>query len=100
MFLKNYRAEDLKKDLPSGIIVALVSIPIAMGYAQIAGLPPVYGLYGSLLPILVFGLITSSPRFVFGVDAAPAALVGFNFSVSSIFLLISLIFLSASILSQ
>lgn len=76
MFLKNYRAEDLKKDLPSGIIVALVSIPIAMGYAQIAGLPPVYGLYGSLLPILVFGLITSSPRFVFGVDAAPAALVG------------------------
>ena len=31
---------------------------------------------GSLLPILAYGLITSSPRFVFGVDAAPAALVG------------------------
>ncbi len=43
MFLKNYRAEDLKKDLPSGIIVALVSIPIAMGYAQIAGLPRCMG---------------------------------------------------------
>ena len=41
-----------------------------------AGLPVVYGLYGSLFPVIVFGLISSSPQFVFGVDAAPAALVG------------------------
>ncbi|MBO5497447.1 MAG: SulP family inorganic anion transporter [Oscillospiraceae bacterium] len=64
------------RDVPVGVIIALISIPISMGYAQIAGLPPVYGLYGSVLPILLFGLLTSSPRFVFGVDAAPAALVG------------------------
>ncbi len=76
MFLKNYPVSNLKKDIPAGIIVALVSIPISMGYAQVAGLPPVYGLYGSVLPILLYGLITSSPRFVFGVDAAPAALCG------------------------
>ncbi|MCH5250565.1 MAG: STAS domain-containing protein [Lachnospiraceae bacterium] len=66
----------MKKDILSGIIVALVSIPISMGYAQVAGLPVVYGLYGSVLPILVYALITSSPQFVFGVDATPAALVG------------------------
>ena len=65
-----------KEDVLSGIIVALVSIPISMGYAQIAGLPPVYGLYGSLFPILLFGLITSSPQFVIGVDAMPAVMVG------------------------
>lgn len=64
------------KDLAGGIIVALVSIPISMGYAQIAGLPMQYGLYGSVIPILLFGLLTSSHDFVFGVDAAPAALVG------------------------
>ena len=63
-------------DLLSGVIVALVSIPISMGYAQIAGLPAVYGLYGSLLPILLFGLVTSSPQFVVGVDAMPAVMVG------------------------
>ena len=62
-------------DIFIGIIIALVSIPISMGYASVAGLPVVYGLYGSLVPIILFGLITSSPRFVFGVDAAPAALV-------------------------
>lgn len=64
-----------KSDVLSGIIVGLVSIPISMGYAQIAGLPPVYGLYGSLLPILFFGLLTSSPQFVVGVDAMPAVMV-------------------------
>ena len=53
-----------------------VSIPISMGYAQIAGLPAVYGLYGSVLPILFFAVFSTSPQFIFGVDAAPAALVG------------------------
>ena len=64
------------RDLLAGVIVALVSIPISMGYAQLAGLPMIFGLYGSLFPILVFGLFTSSRNYVFGVDAAPAALVG------------------------
>ena len=59
-----------------GVVVALISIPISMGYAQIAGLPAIYGLYGSLLPILVYGLITTSPQFIVGVDAMPAAMVG------------------------
>lgn len=53
-----------------------VSIPISMGYAQIAGLPAVYGLYGSVFPILLFALFSTSPQFIFGVDAAPAALIG------------------------
>ncbi|MCR5203289.1 MAG: SulP family inorganic anion transporter [Lachnospiraceae bacterium] len=73
---KRFRFKDLGKDLMAGLIVALVSIPISMGYAMVAGLPPVYGLYGSLLPVLFYGLLTTSPRFVFSVDAAPAALVG------------------------
>jgi len=73
---KNYKREFLTKDIISGIIVALISIPISMGYAQVAGLPVVYGLYGSLFPVMLFGLLSSSPQFVFGVDAAPAALVG------------------------
>ncbi|MBR1852177.1 MAG: SulP family inorganic anion transporter [Lachnospiraceae bacterium] len=64
------------KDIFAGIVVALVSIPISMGYAQIAGLPAVYGLYGSVLPILLYGLLTTSPQFVVGVDAMPAAMVG------------------------
>ncbi|MBR1797836.1 MAG: SulP family inorganic anion transporter [Clostridiales bacterium] len=73
---EGYKAKYILKDVLSGIIVALVSIPISMGYAQISGLPMIYGLYGSLIPILVYGLLTTSKDFVFGVDAAPAALTG------------------------
>lgn len=60
----------------AGLIIMAVSIPISMGYAQIAGLPAVYGLYGSVFPILIFALFSTSPQFIFGVDAAPAALIG------------------------
>ena len=49
--LKNYKLSYLPKDIAAGIIVALVSIPISMGYSLVAGLPVVYGLYGSLLPL-------------------------------------------------
>lgn len=74
---KRYRNPmDFVRDILSGIIVALVSIPISMGYATIAGLPPVYGLYGSLFPILIFAFLTTSPQFVVGVDAMPAVMVG------------------------
>lgn len=74
--LKHYKKEYLAKDLFSGVVIAAVSIPISMGYAQIAGLPAAYGLYGSLLPILFFAMFSTSRQFIFGVDAAPAAIVG------------------------
>lgn len=74
--LQGYRKEYLPKDIFSGIIIAAVSIPISMGYAQISGIPAVYGLYGSVLPILLFALFSTSRQFIFGVDAAPAAIVG------------------------
>ena len=74
--LWGYRKEYLPKDIFSGIIIAAVSIPISMGYAQISGIPAVYGLYGSVFPILLFALFSTSRQFIFGVDAAPAAIVG------------------------
>ena len=74
--MKGFKNIHWFKDTIAGIVVALVSIPISMGYAQIAGLPVIYGLYGSLFPILIFAFITSSPQFVVGVDAMPAVMVG------------------------
>ena len=74
--IRNYDKKNLGKDLTAGLIIMAVSIPISMGYAQIAGLPAVYGLYGSVFPILLFVLFSTSPQFIFGVDAAPAALIG------------------------
>lgn len=67
--IRHYDKKNLIKDIIAGIIIMAVSIPISMGYAQIAGLPAVYGLYGFVFPILVFAIFSTSPQFVFGVDA-------------------------------
>ena len=75
-YIKEAKINNPFKDIIAGVVVALVSIPISMGYAQIAGLPVVYGLYGSILPIIIFALLSTSPQFVVGVDAMPAAMVG------------------------
>ena len=74
--LRHYDKKNIGKDILTGLIIMAVSIPISMGYALIAGLPAVYGLYGSVFPILAFALLSTSPQFIFGVDAAPAALIG------------------------
>lgn len=74
--IRNYKLEYLRKDVFAGLIIAAMSIPISMGYAEVSGLPAVYGLYGSILPILFFAMFSTSRQFIFGVDAAPAAIAG------------------------
>jgi sulfate permease, SulP family len=56
----------LKADLSAGIAVALVLVPQSMAYAQLAGLPPVYGLYASLLPVVIAALWGSSNQLATG----------------------------------
>ena len=62
--LKNYKKEYLGKDIAAGIMIAAVSIPISMGYAEVSGLPAVFGLYGSVLPILFFALFSGEARIL------------------------------------
>ena len=50
----------LRADLVAGITVALILVPQSMAYAQLAGLPVVYGLYASLLPVIVASMWGSS----------------------------------------
>ncbi len=60
----------------AGLIVAALTIPVAMGYAGVAGLPPIYGLYASILPVLGYILFSSSPQLIFGMDASASAITG------------------------
>lgn len=59
-WLSTYRREHLSGDLIAGVIVALMLIPQGMAYAMIAGLPPVVGLYASVLPALAYVCFGSS----------------------------------------
>ncbi len=66
-----FRLSILKADLIAGITVALVLIPQAMAYAQLAGLPPYYGLYAAFLPVMLGAMWGSSAQLGTG----PAAIV-------------------------
>lgn len=52
----------LRDDLVAGVTVALVLVPQSMAYAQLAGLPVVYGLYASFVPVIVAALWGSFPQ--------------------------------------
>ena len=56
----------LRQDFIAGLTVALVLIPQSMAYAQLAGLPPHYGLYASLLPPIVAAFFGSSRQLATG----------------------------------
>ncbi|MBT8050070.1 MAG: sodium-independent anion transporter, partial [Gammaproteobacteria bacterium] len=61
----------LRADAIAGLTVALILIPQSMAYAQLAGLPPYYGLYASLLPTLLAAFFGSSRQLATG----PVAMV-------------------------
>jgi len=59
----------------AGVTLLAIAVPLNIGYAQIAGLPPTAGLYALVLPAVVYALIVSSRQVVASPDAAAAALV-------------------------
>ena len=60
------KGEYLRADMIAGITVALVLIPQSMAYAQLAGLPPYYGLYAAFLPVIVAAMFGSSKQLATG----------------------------------
>jgi SulP family sulfate permease len=64
-WLRHYRRALLAGDISAGIVVAMMMIPQGMAYALVAGLPPVAGIYASILPPLLYALFgTSSTQSV------------------------------------
>jgi SulP family sulfate permease len=59
-WLRHYRRDQLAGDLGAGVVVAMMLIPQGMAYALVAGLPPVLGLYASILPAVLYALVGTS----------------------------------------
>ena len=75
-WLKNYKRALLGGDISAGIIVALMLIPQGMAYAIVAGLPPVTGLYASILPPIAYALFGSSMVQSVGPQAITSLMIG------------------------
>ena len=74
--LKGITWANLPRDIFAGITLAALVIPLNIGYAQVAGLPPETGLYAGIIPLAFFALFTSSRYMVGSPDAPIAALMG------------------------
>jgi high affinity sulfate transporter 1 len=73
--LRGYQMAWLRYDVAAGLSVAAVALPIAIAYAQLAGFPPVVGLYASILPLVVYALFGTSRQLIVNPDAATCAMV-------------------------
>ncbi|MFL1896749.1 SulP family inorganic anion transporter [Aquimarina sp. 2-A2] len=74
-WLPKYQKEYLSGDLAAGITVGIMLIPQGMAYAMIAGLPPVFGLYASLIPQIIYALLGTSRQLAVGPVAMDSLLV-------------------------
>ena len=73
--LRFYRKDDFSHDLTAGLVVGFITIPQAIAYAFLAGLPPQAGLYACLVPMLLYAIFGSSRQLVVGPVAVAALMV-------------------------
>ena len=73
--LKHYQAEDFSHDLAAGLVVGVITVPQAIAYAFLAGLPPQAGLYACLVPMVIYAVLGSSRHLVVGPVAVAALMV-------------------------
>jgi high affinity sulfate transporter 1 len=73
--LPDYPRHNLRRDLTAGVTVGALAVPSAMAYAELAGLPPIHGLYAVLFAAVGYALLGSSRQVIVGPEGALAVLV-------------------------
>lgn len=74
-WLPQYNRAQFKGDLAAGVTVGVMLIPQGMAYAMLAGLPPVYGLYASILPLILYAIFGTSRQLAVGPVAMISLLI-------------------------
>lgn len=74
-WMPKYKKSWLRSDLIAGLTVAIMLVPQGMAYAFLAGMPPIYGLYGGLIPLFLYALLGTSRQLSIGPVAVSALLV-------------------------
>lgn len=73
--LRHYQRRWLRDDLLAGLVLVTILVPVGIAYSVAAGLPPVYGLYATVVPLLVYAVFGPSRIMVLGPDSALAAVI-------------------------
>jgi high affinity sulfate transporter 1 len=73
--LGNYQPAWLVRDFFAALVLTAILIPVGMGYAAAAGLPTIFGLYATIVPLLAYAVFGPSRILVLGPDSALAGLI-------------------------
>ena len=73
--LREYQAAWLVRDLMAGLVLTAMLVPVGIAYAQASGVPGIYGLYATIVPMLAYALFGPSRIMVLGPDSSLAAVI-------------------------
>jgi high affinity sulfate transporter 1 len=73
--LSNYNGTMFLQDLGAGLVLATLLAPVGMGYAEASGLPAIYGLYATIIPLMAYAIFGPSRILILGPDSALSALI-------------------------
>ena len=72
----HYTSADFRHDLGAGVVLSALLIPAGMGYAEVAGLPPITGLHATVAALVAYAIVGPSRILVLGPDSSLAPLIG------------------------
>ena len=75
VWMTDYSFSLFKKDVAAGLNVLVILVPQGMAYALLAGMPPIYGLYAGLVPVLIYVLLGTSMHLSIGPAAISSLLL-------------------------
>ena len=73
--LRTYQPAWLPKDIVAGLVLTAILVPVGMGYAEASGLPAIYGLYATIVPLIAYAIFGPSRILVLGPDSSLAAII-------------------------
>src|SRR5262249_9284686 len=74
-FLSEYQAAWFPRDVMAGLVLTTMLVPVGIAYALASGVPGIYGLYATIVPLLAYALFGPSRIFVLGPDSSLAAVI-------------------------
>ena len=73
--LREYQAAWLRHDIVAGLVLTTMLVPVGIAYAVASGVPGIYGLYATIVPLLAYALFGPSRILVLGPDSSLAAVI-------------------------
>src|SRR5215510_4606125 len=73
--LRRYESSWLRRDIIAGLVLTTMLVPVGIAYAEASGVPGIYGLYATIVPLLAYALFGPSRILVLGPDSALASVI-------------------------